>query len=325
MVALALEQGDEAFARPGVVGRALQDLVVSELGALGVRDVPVVEIAELEVDVGLPRRIGDEAREADQRLLGAAPVLLGRRDLGERCERLDVIGVRLEGGGEGALGRGRVADVGERSTAEHLHLDPLARIGDRVEATLEEPRELAARAGGDVDRLEPLEHVLVRRVDLGDLLERVSGTAGVVHLVLPEERGAIEVVGALVRPRAGGRSGLEARRGAGRVARLLERARELEVRDEVVRDQLDRVRQERERVVGHPGLGGALGGAERERRGLARPLGALDELAIDLERELVIVAGPGVRLHLPERPESSGACGGSRPPPPRACRPSSWP
>ena len=93
-----------------------------------------------------------------------------------------MIRVGVERGGERALGGGGVADVGERAPAEHLHLHPLGRVGDRLEPALEERGELGAGAGGDVDRLQAREDVLVRGIDGGDRLERVAGVGRVVDL-----------------------------------------------------------------------------------------------------------------------------------------------
>ncbi len=77
----------------------------------------VVELAELLVDLRLALRIGHVPREADERLLGARPVTLGRAQIGEGLERLDVLWILRECGRKRRLGCVAFTDVSERATA----------------------------------------------------------------------------------------------------------------------------------------------------------------------------------------------------------------
>jgi hypothetical protein len=75
-----------------VVRHELEHAAVGRLGALHVRDVPIVDACELEEDPPQLVDLAAELGEADEGLGSAAVVLVGERELRELLQRAELLG-----------------------------------------------------------------------------------------------------------------------------------------------------------------------------------------------------------------------------------------
>ncbi len=96
-----------------VFGLALQHLFVGEFGALRVGQRGVVQLAQPAVDLRLARELDDVAAQANQGLLARRPIALFQAQLGKRLQGFGVVGVGVERGGQGGLGRVALAHFGQ--------------------------------------------------------------------------------------------------------------------------------------------------------------------------------------------------------------------
>ena len=264
-----------------------------------------VEVAEARVHVALLVGGGQQAREAHERLLGRVPVALLDAQLGEGRERADVVGLLGERRLEGAARAGRVARVEQDAPPPHLHREALARVGDALDAPLEQRRERSGCISPHgVEVREAIEDVLVGDVDRGGRVERDERAVLVLRLVGPDAAGVVPGEQLVVAHHAAAGERLARLGRPARVARALAHtsASRPHATTSPRSSATARSRSDRALIEQAQARRGLARAHEQGRR-LGRPRGALDEARRHRQERRVVAARARVRLQHPQRPE----------------------